>query len=128
MTTSHSDDGARAMIAKSINMLVPWYLMAAYAYYVLDAPIISDALFDSICRKLDKRWDQVEHVHKVWIDRDDLSAGTRMSTVYPSMAKGAACALAGVPYDPPWGLTDAMKNLGDALDMLTKVIHAEARS
>lgn len=122
--TSPSDDGARAMIAKSINMLVPWYLMAAYAYYVLDAPILSDAMFDSICRKLDRKWDQVEHVHKVWVDRDDLAAGTRMSTVYPSMAKGAACALAGVPYNPPWGLVDSMKNLGNALDELTETIRA----
>lgn len=122
--TSLSDDGAQAMIDKSINMLVPWYLMAAYAYYVLDVPIISDALFDSICRKLDKKWDRIEHVHKVWIDRADLSAGTRMSTVYPSMAKGAACALAGVPYDPPSGLLDAMQTLGTALDSLKGAIHA----
>lgn len=119
-----SDDGARAMIAKSINMLVPWYLMAAYAYYVLDAPILSDAMFDTICRALDDLWDEVEHRDKHWIDRDDLAAGTRMSTGYPSLAKGAACALAGVPYNPPWGLVDSMRDLGNALDRLTETIRA----
>ncbi len=105
---SHSDRAAMTAIGNSRNMLVPWYLMAAYAYYVLDAPILTDALFDDICVRLDSEWDEIEHMHKGWIVRDDLAAGTRLSTAYPSMTKGAASALAGLPYRPPAGLLDAL--------------------
>lgn len=105
---SLSDKAALKALKRSDNMLVPWYLMAAYAYYVLDAPILSDALFDTICRGLDDQWDEIEHMHKSWIDRDDLAAGTRLSTAYPAMAMGAASALAGRAYRPSWGLLDRL--------------------
>lgn len=90
------------------NMLVPFYLIGAYAYYVLDSPIMPDSTFDTICRGLDDQWDEIEHMHKFWIDRDDLAAGTRLSTAYPAMAMGAASALAGRPYRPSWGILDAL--------------------
>lgn len=102
--TSLSDRKAMDAIGRSRNMLIPWYLIAAYAYYVLDTPVLADATFDEICRMLDDEWDDLEHMHKAWVSRGDLSAGTRMSTAYPSLAKASACALAGVPYNPPVGL------------------------
>ena len=105
------------------NMLIPFYLMGSYAYYVLDRPIMDDGTYDAICIMLDEEWDDVDHVHKSWINRDDLSAGTRMSTEYPSLAKAAACALAGVPYIVPMGLTAAMRHLETAVVSLTEAIH-----
>ena len=47
----------------NLNMLVPFYLMASYAYYEEDDPIVSDAEYDTICRMLDENWDTVEHSH-----------------------------------------------------------------
>lgn len=110
-------------VGNNRNMLIPWYLLASYAYYVLDVGLVSDATFDAICIMLDEEWDDVEHMHKWWINRDDLSAGTRISTSYPALVKGAACALAGVRYDPPKLLQFELNFLGEALENLTEAVH-----
>ncbi len=120
------ENKAMTAIGKSRNMLVPWYLIGSYAYYVLDTPVLTDATFDEICRMLDDEWDDVDHMHKPWISRGDLSAGTRMSTLYPSMAKASACALAGVPYHPPVGLLGRCEQLSLALGDLAGAIHDPA--
>ena len=109
--TSLSDREAMDAIGRSRNMLIPWYLIAAYAYYVLDTPVLADATFDEICRMLDDEWDDLEHMHKAWVSRGDLSAGTRMSAAYPSLAKASACALTGVTYNPPVGLLGRCEQL-----------------
>ena len=36
----------------NLNLTVPWYLMAAYAYYVEDRPIVSDSIFDRLAKKM----------------------------------------------------------------------------
>lgn len=71
---------------KNPNMLVPWYLMAAYAYYVEDDPILSDASFDRMGRKLAEHWKDIDHFHKDHINEDDLKAGTFLGE-YPSRVK-----------------------------------------
>ena len=38
-------------IDDNINMTVPWYLMASYAYYVEDDPILSDHAYDHMVKK-----------------------------------------------------------------------------
>lgn len=78
-----------------LNMLVPYYLMASYLYYhVHDAiPIMSDTDFDTLCKRLDKKWDRVKHPHKYIIDRSVLSAGTGFNMIesdYPSITKLSA--------------------------------------
>lgn len=123
---SHSDGKALKALKRSDNMLVPWYLMAAYAYYVLDTPILTDALFDTICRALDDQWDEIEHMHKSWIDRGDLAAGTRLSTAYPAMAMGAASALAGHPYRPSWGILDRLTACEREVEQLCLVLNARS--
>lgn len=114
---------AMKAIGKSRNMLIPWYLIAAYAYYVLDEPVLTDATFDAICIMLDEEWDDLEHMHKIYVSRGDLAAGTRMSALYPSMAKASACALAGVPYHPPVGVLGRCGQLELAIGDLAGVIH-----
>ena len=121
---SLSDAKAMKAIGRSSNMLVPWYLMASYAYYVLDTPILSDGCFDELCAQLDAEWDQVEHRDKGWIDRNDLAAGTRLSTLYPSMAKGAASSLAGVPYRVSWGLLGALTRCEGEVENLCRALSA----
>ena len=69
------------------NMLVPWYLMAAYAYYVEDDPILEDAAFDRMCRRMLDNWDQISHYHKHLITKDDLQAGTYLGE-YPNRVEG----------------------------------------
>ena len=76
------------LVDDSINMAVPWYLMAAYAYYVEDDPIMEDRDFDLLARKLLKDWDEVEHMHKHYLSKDMLKAGTYIGD-YPSRVEGA---------------------------------------
>ena len=63
----------RATVSANPNMLVPWYLMASHAYHWLDRIIISDALYDEICQRLDSEWDAITHWHKSYVDRSDLA-------------------------------------------------------
>ena len=72
----------------NINMMVPWYIMASYAYYKEDDPILEDNMFDNLAKKLLKDWDQVQHIHKEYLNEDMLKAGTYMGE-YPSRVKGA---------------------------------------
>lgn len=72
----------------NINMLVPWYIMAAYAYYVEDDPIMEDSLFDKLSKKLLKEWDNIEHYHKHHLNKDMLYAGTYIGE-YPARVQGA---------------------------------------
>lgn len=58
----------QSTIVANPNMLVPWYLMASYAYYVYGKTIISDALYDQICQRLDAEWDSIEHRDKPIIE------------------------------------------------------------
>lgn len=76
------------IIDDNINMTVPWYLMAAYAYYEEDNPIITDETFDRMSKKMLKHWDEIEHMHKELITLDMLYAGTYIGE-YPSRVKGA---------------------------------------
>lgn len=84
------DDRCRLICGANNNMLVPWFLMSCYAYYELDRPLISDGLFDHLCRKLEARWESVSHPHKGLITLDHLRAGTGVGISYPERTKGAA--------------------------------------
>jgi hypothetical protein len=87
------DGYVRETIAANPNMLVPHYLIHSYLYYVLDTAVISDHLYEEICKDLSVRWDAVTHNHKHIIDKASLSAGTGYylkEDSYPSIVKGAA--------------------------------------
>lgn len=88
--TKRDHDSLCTAVVKNPVMLVPWYLMAAYAYYVLDRPIISDAMFDRLAQQLLSAWPEVGHRHKHLITEDDLRAGTLLIRDYPAIVVGAA--------------------------------------
>lgn len=52
------------------------YLEHSVRYYVLDAPVISDAEFDSLCAALLAQWPEVTHRHRWLCDETALQAGT----------------------------------------------------
>lgn len=70
------------------NMTVPWYLMASYAYYEEDDPILSDGSFDRLAKKIINEWENITHMHKDFLNMDMLEAGT-YTGVYPTRIKGA---------------------------------------
>lgn len=81
------DNYAAEIFAKNTNMMVPWYLMAAYAYYKQDDPIFSDNFFDDMGKTMLEIWDDIEHFHKHLINTDDLTAGTYLGE-YPERVVG----------------------------------------
>jgi NAD-dependent DNA ligase len=71
------------------NMMVPWYLMAAYSYYEQDDPILSDGLFDALAKRMLECWNDIDHWHKDLITTEDLEAGTLLARDFPERVKGA---------------------------------------
>ena len=71
------------LVGENINLAVPWFLMASYAYYVEDDPILTDATFDTLAKRIYKNWDDIEHQHKNLLDRYSMSAGTYLGE-YPN--------------------------------------------
>ena len=54
------DTKADRIIEHNPNMMIPWYLMAAYAYYVEDDPILSDSYFDNLAKRMLEVWDDLK--------------------------------------------------------------------
>jgi hypothetical protein len=66
--------------------------MASYAYYVLDDPILSDAMYDSMSKQLLTQFDNISHYHKHLLSKDMLEAGSFLGE-YPSIISGAVRAI-----------------------------------
>lgn len=69
-------------IMENINLTVPWYLSCSLAYYVHDVSLISDHLFDSMCKMMLLHWDTIEHRHKDLIDPEMLIGGTGYAVAF----------------------------------------------
>ena len=82
------DQDAALLFMENLNMMVPYYLMASYAYYKEDDPIFSDAFFDNMSKTMLERWDDITHYHKEYINKGDLEAGTFLGD-YPTRVEGA---------------------------------------
>jgi len=79
------------LVKANVNMAVPWYIMASYAYYELDRPILSDGAFDKLSKFLLDHWEEAEHRHKHLITTDMLTAGSFFAPDegYPLIVQGA---------------------------------------
>lgn len=86
LTSLIMDNKAEEIISKNKNMMVPWYLMASYAYYKQDDPILSDAYFDNLAKRMLDSWNEIEHFHKHLITTVDLAAGSYLGD-YPERVK-----------------------------------------
>tara|TARA_R100000541_G_scaffold1902_1_gene7004 strand:+ start:25224 stop:25517 length:294 start_codon:yes stop_codon:yes gene_type:complete len=75
---------ANKIIKINPNMMIPYYLMASYAYYEESDPIFSDSYFDNLAKNILKEWDNLDHYHKHLLDRDVLEAGSYIGK-YPTI-------------------------------------------
>lgn len=82
------DEHAKQLIDANINMTVPYYLMASYAYYVEDDPIFTDGFYDGLAKQILDNWDTITHWHKEHLSKDALEAGSFLGE-YPSIVQGA---------------------------------------
>lgn len=75
------------------DALERWMLAAAYCYYVLDTPVISDGAFDRMCKELGMEMDiGWTPTRTQLIDRESLRAGTvlALGEDYPEYVRQAA--------------------------------------
>lgn len=73
-----------------LTYLYDSYLEHSYRYYNLDEPIISDYEFDTLCKRLLDRWDELKHPFKHLTDESALEAGTGFQLYHkiPDYIKG----------------------------------------
>ena len=69
----------------SINRLVPYFLMSSYLYYEHDKSVFRDEDFDYLCKRLLDNFDNINHVHKHLIIKEDLESGSGYATKYTNM-------------------------------------------
>jgi hypothetical protein len=93
------DNYAAEIFAKNINMTVPYYLMASYAYYVQDDPIFTDGFYDSLAKQILDNWDNISHRHRDVLNKDNLAAGSFLGE-YPSIIEGALSSLRSQSEEP----------------------------
>lgn len=86
------DNHVNEIFKDNINMMVPWYLMASYAYYVEDDPILTDNFFDNMGKRILENWEKITHFHKHYISKDELKAGSFLGK-YPSRVSDSVNAL-----------------------------------
>jgi len=90
------DSLAKHLIEEYPNLLVPWFLMAAWTFNVHDVSLVGYDFFVEICEALDTHWDDIEHQHKHLIKREALitrKAGYVTQDYCPGMTRAAAAAL-----------------------------------
>lgn len=76
----------------SLNRLVPIYLMSSYLYYEHDKNVLDDTQFDYVCKKLYDNFDDVTHMHKHLLDKDNLKAGSGYGITYTNLIMSSALA------------------------------------
>lgn len=70
------DDMARQSFKSSPNTVISWYLIASYCYYCRYESILSDEVYDKMCKYMLDNFDKLEHVNKNLVDKAALLAGT----------------------------------------------------
>lgn len=56
------------------NMLIPFFLMASYAYYNRAMNMMPDNAFDALSGRVYREWDSIKHRHKHMVDRESCRA------------------------------------------------------
>ncbi len=80
---------ATKLFREDVNMMVPWALIASYAYYKKDQNIFSDLFFDKMLRVMYSKWDDINHRHKGLIRKGAKSLFYLAENEYPGQIEGA---------------------------------------
>lgn len=77
-------------VDENAEMLIPWVLMSAYAYYQLSVPLVEDHVYDEWCKRLSRVWWRVSHRHKHLITFSQPTVGVLLKEEdYPEITKSA---------------------------------------
>lgn len=63
----HLDDEMRKYISKCRNVSIAWILLSSYAYYILDKPILTNAVYDKLMSDVKDNFSNLQHHHKYLI-------------------------------------------------------------
>jgi len=75
----------------SPSRCVSLYMMSSYLYYQKNESVLSDELFDQICKKILDNWKDIKHSHKRRIKKVNLVCGTGYTIKkYPSIVVSSA--------------------------------------
>jgi ABC-type uncharacterized transport system YnjBCD permease subunit len=94
--SANLDAFARQCMAKYPAAHVSWFLMSSFIYYYHCSSLISDDLFEGICKWLERNIDTIEHPHKHLITHDMFAIGSAFALSYkdyPLRVRSAAMAL-----------------------------------
>jgi len=73
-----------------INNLVPIYLMSSYIYYEKDDNVLEDHEFNLVCKRLYNNFDNITHMHKYLLSKEELKASTGYTLKYTNLIKQSA--------------------------------------
>lgn len=65
--------------------------MSAYGYYHRDAPLVTDAVYDDMCRRAYQQWPVLVHHHKHLLSKDMLTTGS-VTANFKAWPQRIACA------------------------------------
>ena len=87
-TKENIDVQVRSLVEQRKVSPVAWWLMASYAYYVLNRSLFSDETFDWIGRYIKDNWDAIKHPNKRLIKRAATFSGYYVKR-YPTRVQAA---------------------------------------
>lgn len=97
-TKDNIDVQVRSLIEQRKVSPVAWWLMASYAYYVLNRSLFSDETFDWIGRYIKGNWEGIEHPNKRLIKQAATFSGYYVKR-YPTRVKCATWQLLNILED-----------------------------
>lgn len=87
------DSVVRDCFKKNKNTCISWFLLASYCYYLKDESILSDEVFDKMCKWMLDNHQHLEHEHKHLITKEMLGTGSGHSLKevdYPNRVRYSA--------------------------------------
>jgi hypothetical protein len=70
------DSYVRGCFKANKNTSVSWFLICSYCYYIRHSALISDTMFDGMCKWMLDNYESLEHVNLTMVDKGMLQAGT----------------------------------------------------
>ena len=77
----------------NLNKCVAYYLMSAYLYSNEHEVVLDDPTYDRLCTVLHKNFEEIDHPHREYLDKEALETGTTMHfrwSIMPKIIQSAA--------------------------------------
>lgn len=82
------DEKCRQDFKMNKNSCIAWYLMSSYGYYQKDESLLSDPVYDKMCKYILDNWENLNHKLKYLVPKESLHAGTGFNIPFYSFPYG----------------------------------------